>query len=174
MWLHYCIFACIWPFSDLDLSPLDLKFSEMLSTAPISVAQNLYLYFKIEWWLQNCVFVRWWPSLLTLKFSEMLNTVPAKSFSIGKSCHLVHWMELGLQNWILSHTWSCGDLDLWSLDLKFKKMFNAAPINLFPWIKVAVCWVEFWPQNWFFNHIWSCGDLYLWPSNFKKNLALSQ
>ena len=44
-------------------------------------------------------------------------------------------MELWLQNWIFSHTsiWLCGDLDLWSLDLKFSEMLDAPPLSPFLW-----------------------------------------
>ena len=40
-------------------------------------------------------------------------------------------MELCLQTSIVAHIWSCGDLDVSSLDLKFSEMQNTTPINVF-------------------------------------------
>ena len=85
-------FAHIWSRDNLNLWPLDLKFSEMLNTAPISLFNWQKL---LPGTLKDRVqapkmcfcphLVMWWPYCLGLKFSKMLNTAPVNLF---------HWQKL--------------------------------------------------------------------------------
>ena len=85
-----------------------------------------------------------WP--LTLKFSEKINTAQVSLFD-WKCSNLVYFIGAVATNCILTHIWSCTDLDLRSLDLKFSEMLNIAAIRLFNWQKFLFGISE-----------WSCGS----------------
>ena len=77
--------------------------------------------------------IMWWPYPLTFGHQIFRNPklCPNKFTWVTKvsTCYLK--MELWLQNWNFAHNWSCGDLDMWCLDLKFWKLLNTDPESLF-------------------------------------------
>ena len=66
--------------------------------------------------------------------------------------------------------WSCGDLNVSPLDLKFPELLNIVLISLFCRKKVLTWYTEMqlWLWNCIFAHIWSRGHLDIWTSNFQK------
>ena len=88
---------------------------------------------------------------------------------IEKSFYLVYLNEVVAPKLHFSPVWSCSDLEIWPLDLKFSEILNTAPISLFDWKEFLFGIFE-----------WSCGwKLYfylylvmLWPWNLPLDLKV--
>ena len=104
----------------------------------------------------------------------MLNSVPVSFFN-DKNCHLVRWMELGIQNCIFAHNWPPGKP--WPLTVGPQIFRNAQHChNKSFWLtKVPIwyMWMGLCLQNCSFDHIWSCGDHTLSPLNLKFSEMLN-
>ena len=147
-----------------------------------SLHNHLQIMVKTSKWPYNFWFLKFCPYLLkcyifawplTLKFLAMTNTSPV--FLIEKSSYLVYLNKVVAPNCISAHIWSCGDLDIQPLDIKFSEILN---ISLFNWRKFlsdisqlsSNSKTVFFP---IFGHVvtWTFD---LWASNFQKHFTLPQ
>ena len=85
LWLRNFNFAPIWSCGDLEIRPLDLKFSEILNTAPISLAGGQKCP-PLAIFGHEITFILDFGHQIFRNASHYLNKV----FFIDKSAHLIH------------------------------------------------------------------------------------
>ena len=90
-------------------------------------SSNLHLYDRLHFKWQFYSFSN------NLKIYAELQIVTTRSSTHTPNTLPSIWIDLWIQKWFMAHIWSCGDLDLWPLDLKLSEMLNITPISHFHW-----------------------------------------